>query len=273
MKNDELWRRGAAPLFCSSTVVKWRLPSPLRGKSPTDWLKVMKRHLVLIEDEPAIRENYRDAFERRGYRVSAYSNRNSAFQALRAGLPDLAIIDVGLGDEPEGGFTLCQDLRVLSPTLPIIFLTARDSDIDSVHGLRLGADDYVTKDMSMDHLLARVTALLRRADAWSEALRQPDEVLNRGRLTLNVDRMTAQWDSYAIELTVTEFWMLHSLVQHPGHVRSRDQLMDAASTVLDNNTVTSHIKRIRRKFQDVDSAFDGIHTAYGMGYRWNAHEA
>ncbi len=233
----------------------------------------MKRHLVLIEDEPAIRENYRDAFERRGYRVSAYSNRNSAFQALRAGLPDLAIIDVGLGDEPEGGFTLCQDLRVLSPTLPIIFLTARDSDIDSVHGLRLGADDYVTKDMSMDHLLARVTALLRRADAWSEALRQPDEVLNRGRLTLNVDRMTAQWDSYAIELTVTEFWMLHSLVQHPGHVRSRDQLMDAASTVLDNNTVTSHIKRIRRKFQDVDSAFDGIHTAYGMGYRWNAHEA
>jgi len=233
----------------------------------------MKRHLVLIEDEPAIRENYRDAFERRGYRVSAYSNRNSAFQALRAGLPDLAIIDVGLGDEPEGGFTLCQDLRVLSPTLPIIFLTARDSDIDSVHGLRLGADDYVTKDMSMDHLLARVTALLRRADAWSEALRQPDEVLNRGRLTLNVDRMTAQWDSYAIELTVTEFWMLHSLVQHPCHVRSRDQLMDAASTVLDNNTVTSHIKRIRRKFQDVDSAFDGIHTAYGMGYRWNAHEA
>ncbi|HKK56479.1 proteobacterial dedicated sortase system response regulator [Marinobacter sp.] len=233
----------------------------------------MKRHLVLIEDEPAIRENYRDAFERRGYRVSAYSNRNSAFQALRAGLPDLAIIDVGLGDEPEGGFTLCQDLRVLSPTLPIIFLTARDSDIDSVHGLRLGADDYVTKDMSMDHLLARVTALLRRADAWSEALRQPDEVLNRGRLTLNVDRMTAQWDSHAIELTVTEFWMLHSLVQHPGHVRSRDQLMDAASTVLDNNTVTSHIKRIRRKFQDVDSAFDGIHTAYGMGYRWNAHEA
>jgi two-component system OmpR family response regulator len=173
----------------------------------------MKRHIVLIEDEPAIRENYRDAFERRGYRVSAYGDRSSAFQALRTGLPDLAIIDVGLGDEPEGGFTLCQDLRVLSPTLPIIFLTARDSDIDSVHGLRLGADDYVTKDMSMDHLLARVTALLRRADAWSEALKQPDD------------------------------------------------------------TVTSHIKRIRRKFQGLDSSFDGIHTAYGMGYRWNAHEA
>jgi two-component system OmpR family response regulator len=233
----------------------------------------MKRHIVLIEDEPAIRENYRDAFERRGYRVSAYGDRSSAYQAMRTGLPDLAIIDVGLGDEPEGGFTLCQDLRQLSAILPIIFLTARDSDIDSVHGLRLGADDYVTKDMSMDHLLARVTALLRRADAWAEALKQPDEVLNRGRLALNVDRMTAHWDNQAIELTVTEFWMLHSLVQHPGHVRSRDQLMDAASTVLDDNTVTSHIKRIRKKFQGVDSAFDGIHTAYGMGYRWNAHEA
>ena len=233
----------------------------------------MKRHIMLIEDEPAIRENYRDAFERRGYRVSAYGDRTSAFQVLRTALPDLAIIDVGLGDEPEGGFTLCQDLRNLSKTVPIIFLTARDSDIDSVHGLRLGADDYVTKDMSMDHLLARVTALLRRADAWAEALKQPDEVVHRGRLALNVDRMTAEWNDQPIDLTVTEFWMLHSLVQHPGHVRSRDQLMEAASTVLDDNTVTSHIKRIRRKFLQIDDAFDGIHTAYGMGYRWNAHEA
>ncbi|EON93000.1 winged helix family two component transcriptional regulator [Marinobacter lipolyticus SM19] len=232
----------------------------------------MKRHIVLIEDEPAIRENYRDAFERRGYRVSAYGDRASAFQVLRHSLPDLAIIDVGLGDEPEGGFTLCQDLRNLSKTLPIIFLTARDSDIDSVHGLRLGADDYVTKDMSLDHLLARVTALLRRADAWAEALKKPDEVLQRGKLTLNVDRMTADWENQPVDLTVTEFWMLHSLVQHPGHVRSRDQLMEAASTVLDDNTVTSHIKRIRRKFVQIDSNFDGIQTAYGMGYRWNAHE-
>ncbi|WP_339806915.1 proteobacterial dedicated sortase system response regulator [uncultured Marinobacter sp.] len=232
----------------------------------------MKRHIVLVEDEPAIRENYRDAFERRGYQVSAYSSRESAWQALRNGLPELAVIDVGLGDEPEGGFTLCQDLRRLSATLPIIFLTARDSDIDSVHGLRLGADDYVTKDMNLDHLLARVTALLRRADAWASALQQPDELLKRGRLLLNVDRMTAQWQDQPVELTVTEFWMLHALVQHPGHVRNRDQLMAAASTVLDDNTVTSHIKRIRRKFQQADTGFDGIQTAYGMGYRWNAHE-
>lgn len=232
----------------------------------------MKKHLVLIEDEPAIRDNYLAAFERRGYQVSAYGDRASAYRVMQQDLPDLAIIDVGLGDEPEGGFLLCQDLRRLSMTLPIIFLTARDSDIDTVHGLRLGADDYVTKDMSIDHLLARITALLRRADAWAEALQKPDELLRRGRLTLNVDRMTVAWNDQPIDLTVTEFWMLHSLVRHPGHVRSRDQLMDAASTVLDDNTVTSHIKRIRRKFQQVDDRFDGIQTAYGMGYRWNAHE-
>lgn len=233
----------------------------------------MKKHLALIEDEPAIRDNYRDAFERRGYRISAYSDRSSAWQVLRQSLPDLAIIDVGLGNEPEGGFALCQDLRSLSGTLPIIFLTARDSDIDSVHGLRLGADDYVTKDMSMEHLQARVTALLRRADAWAEALKKPEEVVNRGRLCLNVDRMTVIWDQIPLDLTVTEFWMLHSLVQHPGHVRSREQLMDAANTVLDDNTVTSHIKRIRSKFLQIDSAFNGIQTAYGMGYRWNARES
>lgn len=233
----------------------------------------MKRHIVLVEDEPAIRENYRAAFERRGYQVSAYSSRDSAWQALRNSLPDLAVIDVGLGDEPEGGFTLCQDLRQQSPVLPIIFLTARDSDIDTVHGLRLGADDYVTKDMSMDHLLARITALLRRADAWAQASQKADETLSRGRLQLNVDRMTAEWLGQPVELTVTEFWMLHALVQHPGHVRNRDQLMAAASTVLDDNTVTSHIKRIRRKFQQIDDSFDAIQTAYGMGYRWNAHEA
>lgn len=232
----------------------------------------MKKHIALIEDEPGIRDNYRSALERHGYRVATYSDRPSALRALQRELPDLAIIDVGLGDEVEGGFTLCQELRQRSATLPIIFLTARDSDIDTVHGLRLGADDYVTKDLSLAHLLARVTALLRRAEAWAEALQKPEEVLQRGRLSINADRMTVTWNGQPVDLTVTEFWMLHALAKHPGHVRSRDQLMEAASTVLDDNTVTSHIKRIRRKFALVDAGFDAIQTVYGMGYRWNAHE-
>ncbi|MGP4845030.1 proteobacterial dedicated sortase system response regulator [Marinobacter sp. 1Y8] len=233
----------------------------------------MKRHIVLVEDEPAIRENYRDALERRGYQVSVFADRPSALEGLKGNMPDLAIIDVGLGEEIEGGFDLCQALRQRSALLPIIFLTARDSDADSVAGLRLGADDYVTKDMSLDHLFARIAALLRRTAAWAENSRQSDEMLNRGRLALNVDRMTADWGGQPIELTVTEFWMLHSLVQHPGHVRNRTQLMEAANTVLDDNTVTSHIKRIRRKFQQLEPDFDAIQTAYGFGYRWNAHEA
>ncbi|AFP32586.1 proteobacterial dedicated sortase system response regulator [Marinobacter sp. BSs20148] len=231
----------------------------------------MNKHLALIEDEPAIRDNYRAAFERRGFSVSTYSDRPAAWHALQRQLPDLAIIDVGLGSEAEGGFTLCQDLRRQSATLPIIFLTARDSDIDSVHGLRLGADDYVTKDMSMEHLLARINALLRRADAWNQAYQQPDELLARGKLTLNLDRMSASWNNQAVELTVTEFWMLHALTRHPGHVRSREQLMDAASTVLDDNTVTSHIKRIRGKFSALDRDFNSVQTVYGMGYRWHDH--
>lgn len=232
----------------------------------------MKRHITLVEDEPAIRENYRDALERRGYRVSVYADRPSALQGLKGELPDLAIIDVGLGDEIEGGFDLCQALRQRSALLPIIFLTARDSDADSVAGLRLGADDYVTKDMSLDHLFARIAALLRRTEAWAQSSQQSDEVLQRGALRLNVDRMTATWNEQVVELTVTEFWMLHALVHYPGHVRNRTQLMEAASTVLDDNTVTSHIKRIRKKFQQADAAFDAIQTAYGFGYRWNAHE-
>src|SRR5690554_2090075 len=130
----------------------------------------MKKHIVLIEDEAGIRDNYRAAFERRGYRVSAYGDRPSAWQVLRQSLPDLAIIHVGLGDQPEGGLTQCQDLRALSATLTIICLTARDSEIGSGHGLRRGAVDYVTKDMSLDQLMARITALLRRAEAWAEAL-------------------------------------------------------------------------------------------------------
>lgn len=233
----------------------------------------MKRRIALVEDEPAIRANYRDALERRGYAVDLYADRPSAWAAFGKALPDLAIIDVGLGDEVDAGFDLCRDLRGLSATLPIIFLTARDSDTDSVLGLRLGADDYVTKDMSLDHLFARIAALFRRADAWArESHRAEDEILHRGRLALDVDRMTLTWREQPVELTVTEFWMLHALVRHPGHVRNRTQLMEAANTVLDDNTVTSHIKRIRRKFQQVDPEFDAIQTAYGMGYRWNAHE-
>jgi two-component system OmpR family response regulator len=227
----------------------------------------MARQIAIVEDEEAIRENYAEAFRRQGYLVSAFADRQSALARLRERLPDLAILDIGLGSEVEGGFDLCRELRGLSPGLPIIFLTARDTDLDTISGLRLGADDYLTKDISLPHLLARVAALFRRVDA----LREPADrsaVLDRGRLSLDVDRMTCTWLGEPVILTVTEFWIVHALVRFPGHVKSRDQLMEEANVVVDDSTITSHIKRIRRKFQSLDADFNCIDTVYAMGYRW-----
>ena len=227
----------------------------------------MSRTIAIVEDEPAIRDNYVDAFRRQGYRVAGYADRASALVAFDQRLPDLVVIDVSLGDEPEGGFELCRDLRARSATLPIIFLPARDSDLDAVSGLRLGADDYLTKDISLAHLLARVAALFRRVTALTE---QPDEggVVERGPLRLDADRLAATWNGSDPVLSLTEFWIVHALALHPGHVKSRQQLMDAANVVLDDATITSHIKRIRRKFAAIDPTFDAISTVYGMGYRW-----
>jgi two-component system, OmpR family, response regulator len=231
--------------------------------------KTMSRHIAIVEDEPAIRANYADAFTRHGYRVTTYGTRRDATQAFKQRLPELVIIDVGLGDEAEGGFELCRELRALSSRLPIIFLTARDSDLDTVSGLRLGADDYLTKDISLQHLVARVVALFRRVDALAQA-ETPEHAIERGPLRLDPDRMSAHWNDAPVPLTVTEFWLVHALARFPGHVKNRQQLMDAANVVLDDNTITSHIKRIRKKFLALDPAFAAIETAYGMGYRWLA---
>jgi two-component system OmpR family response regulator len=227
----------------------------------------MARRIALVEDDPTIRQNYSDALGRAGYEVASFGDRASAMRALAARLPELAIIDIGLGADVDGGFELCRELRAASNRLPIIFLTARDSDFDIVSGLRVGADDYVTKDVSLPHLLARIAALLRRVDA----LAQPavaEEVLHRGALALDAQRMVATWRAQPVSLTVTEFWMVHSLAVHPGHVKNRDQLMRDAEMVVDDGTITSHVKRIRKKFLAVDPAFDAIETVYGMGYRW-----
>jgi two-component system OmpR family response regulator len=227
----------------------------------------MKRQVAIVEDEPAIRDNYAAAFTREGYAVRCYANRAEAMRAFSVRLPDLAIIDISLQDEPEGGFELCRQLRALSAELPIIFLTARDSELDAVSGLRLGADDFLTKDLSLPHLSARVNALFRRVDALRTPA-APADIIHRGALTLDAERMQAQWNGQVVLLSLTEFWIVHALARHPGHVRNRQQLMDAANVVLDDNTITSHVKRIRRKFQGVDPQFDAVQTAYGMGYRW-----
>jgi two-component system OmpR family response regulator len=225
--------------------------------------------VAIVEDEVAIRDNYAAALQRQGYRVAGYSTRRQALAAFESRLPDLVIIDVSLGDEIEGGFELCRTLRARSEQLPIIFLTARESELDAVSGLRLGADDYLTKRVSIEHLLARVAALFRRTEAL-RAEHDGTAPLVQGSLALDRDRMAARWKDQAVPLTVTEFWVVYALAQHPGHVRNRDQLMSAANVVLDDSSVTSQIKRIRAKFAAVDPDFTAIQTVYGMGYRWEA---
>src|ERR1700737_4534749 len=191
----------------------------------------MSRRIAIVEDEPVIRANYADVLKKQGYEVAAYAGRSEALGAFRSRLPVLVLIDIGLADDIDGGFALCRELRAFSANLPIIFLSARDSDFDIVSGLRLGADDYLTKDVSLPHLLARISALFRRVDAAAQSAIAED-VMHRGRLALDA------------------------------------QLMRDAEMVVDDGTITSHVKRIRKKFLAVDAAFDAIETVYGMGYRW-----
>jgi two-component system OmpR family response regulator len=228
----------------------------------------MSRHIAIVEDEAAIRSNYMDALRRQKYRVSGYGDVDSALQAFRNKLPDLVIIDVGLGDEIDGGFDLCRELRVMSGVLPVMFLTARDSDLDVISGLRLGADDYLTKDISLPHLMARIVALFNRIEALTGE-QNTETWLERGELRWSDARMEVQWGGRVVPLTVTELWLVHSLIRHPGFVRSRQQLMDDANIYVDDQTITSHVKRIRRKFLKIDETFDKLDTVYGAGYRWN----
>jgi len=227
----------------------------------------MSKRIAIVEDEAAIRENYADVLRSQGYQVQTYANRATATQAFNLRLPNLVILDIGLNEEYDGGFVLCQQLRAKSATLPIIFLTARDNDFDTVSGLRIGADDYLTKDISLPHLTARISALFRR----QEALKQPinDEHITRsGALTVDSQRMSITWKNQSVDLTITEFWLVHALAKHPGHVKNRTQLMTDSKIYVDDSTITSHIKRIRKKFMQNDKSFDCIETVYGMGYRW-----
>ncbi len=228
----------------------------------------MAKRIALVEDEKAIRENYASSLRKQGYEVFCYETKDEAMEAFAVRLPDLAILDVGLNDEPEGGFEICRYLRAQSSSLPIIFLTALDSEFDTISGLRLGADDYLTKDISLTQVMVRISALFRRISAMETSHAMQDEFIEVDQLKLDLNRYTASWDNKAIEITLTEFWILNALTKRPGHVKTREQLMEAAKAVVDDSTVTSHIKRLRKKIVAYEPSFDQIETVYGMGYRW-----
>lgn len=225
-----------------------------------------KKTIVIVEDEPMILANYRAALDRQGYKTIGYSDLPSAKNLYQKDAPDLVIIDVGLGNELDGGFELCRLLRVETSELPILFLTARDDEIDVVSGLRLGADDYLSKEISLPHLMARIAALFRRQDLPKTQSQQ--KTMKIGDVKVLLDSLQLYYKEQLVDLTVTEFWMLVSLLKFPGHVKSRAQLMDDSNIYVDQSTITSHIKRIRKKFVALDSSFSNIDTVHGMGYRW-----
>ena len=232
----------------------------------------MKKRLALVDDDQNILTSVSLALEAEGYEVDRYNDGEQALQGLMRRPADLAILDIKM--PRMTGIELLEKLRSKS-SMPVIFLTSKDDELDEALGLGLGADDYITKPFSQRLLLARIQAVLRRSqladdqDAAQQAVRQ-------GQLVLDPDRHQVMWKDKDVKLTVTEFLLLHTLAVRPGHVKSRDQLMDAAygeSVFLDDRTIDSHIKRLRRKFKAVDSEFDHIETLYGIGYRYKLEQA
>ena len=227
--------------------------------------------IALVDDDRNILTSVGMLLEQEGYHVRTYVDGASALTALQATPPDLAILDIKM--PRMDGLELLRRLRQ-GGDLPVIFLTSKDEEIDELMGLNAGADDYIRKPFSQRLLLERVRAVLRRADARKEgaAANEPKrEVLVRGKLTLDPQRHECTWDGKPVRLTVTEFLILQCLAQRPGFVKSRDNLMDAAyddQVYVDDRTIDSHIKRLRKKFKAVDDDFDAIETLYGVGYRY-----
>lgn len=226
--------------------------------------------VAIVEDEQNIRENVSFALKREGYQVESYADGLAAWEAFESSLPDLVILDIIM--PRMDGLELCRRMRTLSETIPIVFLTSRDEEFDRVLGLELGADDYLCKPFSMRELVARVKVLFRRLSLLNgRAAAEEEELLTIGDLVLDLRRYTARWGERTVPLTVTEFMMLHALVRRPGHVKTRQQLMEQGyphDTYVSDRTIDSHIKRIRKKFSNLDEAFDQIETVYGLGYRY-----
>jgi two-component system response regulator ChvI len=210
------------------------------------------------------------ALEAEGYNTSTYTDGVSALQGLEDTPPDMAIFDIKM--PRMDGMELLRRLRQKSD-LPVIFLTSKDEEIDELFGLKMGADDFIRKPFSQRLLVERVKAVLRRAHnrEGGEVPGEPSKIIERGRLVMDPDRHSSTWDSRSVTLTVTEFLILQALAQRPGIVKSRDSLMDAAyddQVYVDDRTIDSHIKRLRKKFKAVDDDFDAIETLYGVGYRF-----
>lgn len=225
--------------------------------------------ICLIDDDQNILASLSLALKSEGYIISTFSDGLSGLNSLREDNYDIAILDIKM---PRlDGLEVLQKLRQTS-NLPVIFLTSKDEEVDQLLGLKMGADDYITKPFSQKLLIERVRAILRRSKEVKD-LNNTDssDIIKRGKLSLNMSRHECFWNDLPIKLTVTEFLLLESLASRPGYVKSRDQLMSAAyddDIYVDDRTIDSHIKRLRKKFKDLDESFESIETLYGVGYRY-----
>ena len=224
--------------------------------------------IAVVDDEASLREALEECLAGEGYAVTCYRDGAEAWTAFQRVMPDLAILDVLM--PRMDGLELCRRLRAASEELPIVFLTSRDEEFDRVLGLELGADDYLCKPFSTRELVARVKVLFRRTALRRHPSPTPRE-LRAGDMLLDLDRYEARWRGQAVPLTVTEFRLLQALAHHPGHVKTRAQLLAEAypeDTFVSDRTIDSHVKRLRRKFESADAGFDCVETVYGLGYRW-----
>ena len=229
----------------------------------------MSDTIALVDDDRNILTSVAIALEGEGFRVRSFSDGAQALRGLTTQAADLVVLDIKM-PRMDGMETLTRLRR--TSDVPVIFLTSKDDEVDEVLGLKMGADDYIKKPFSMRLLIERIRAVLRRREAAANPSEDNDrKVIERGDLTLDPNRHHCEWRGKAVKLTVTEFLILESLAQRPGHVKTRDQLMDAAyedNVYVDDRTIDSHIKRLRRKFKVVDDEFAAIDTLYGVGYRF-----
>jgi two-component system response regulator ChvI len=237
----------------------------------------MSQVIALVDDDRNILTSVTIALQAEGFVTRVYSDGNAALKAFADNPPDLAVFDIKM---PQmDGMELLRRVRELggpAGTMPVIFLTSKDDELDEALGLAMGADDYISKPFSQRLLIARIRAILRRRDLERGQASSPDNgpeelVIERGRLTMDPARHKVLWDRKDVTLTVTEFLILEALAQRPGVVKSRNQLLDIAyqdDVYVDDRTIDSHIKRVRRKFRSVDPEFDAIETLYGVGYRF-----
>ena len=233
----------------------------------------MSHKIILVDDDQNILTSVSIALESEGFDIKTYTNGEEGLKGVKSWLPDLVILDIKM--PVMDGIEVITKIRQIPETelIPVIFLTSKDDEIDEVIGLKMGADDYITKPFSQRLLIERIKTILRRQDIINSRkdIEENENLIIRGSLVLDDSRHLCSWKGIPINLTVTEYLLVKALAIRPGHVKNRDQLIDAAygeNIYVDDRTVDSHIKRLRKKFKDIDKEFDRIETLYGVGYKY-----